>query len=538
MQKLVFTIVLLMTATLISNAQVSEAWRVSYTTNIESHVRDFHLDNSGNSIAAGTVSWVDQKSNFVIVKFNQNGDTLWRREYHSFGQQHDHLFDTHVDGQGNIYACGLSTAYQMGEQTTLRTVKYSPAGNLLWEASDTVNGFMETPGVTKEAYIQEAPDGSIYVCTNKQRRLYMIKYTPSGNLVYHKLINVPPGDNGTNPRAFEVNSTGMYIFCMRLNTSFSFDILGVKCGFNGDTLWTWMETFQNNFWEIPRNMTIDAQGNCYFLTEIFLSFTASKVATTKISSGGGIWSKIYVSDDPADKMIPSDIEVDNNLNVVLTTSESYLNGSPQKFDAVTLKYSPQGDSIWCRRIRGFENNDVIPKNIIIDNNNFIYVAGQYPMSGSSSQYLQKYTPSGDSLWNFRIANQNYWTIGKFSKIDNAGNIILASDRQNGIMLTKFANATGIRVIENEIATGYKLSQNYPNPFNPKTNIRYELPASGFVRLAVYDISGKEIETLVSTKQNAGVYEIDWDGSKLSSGVYFYKLTTDNFVATKKMILNK
>jgi len=91
---------------------------------------------------------------------------------------------------------------------------------------------------------------------------------------------------------------------------------------------------------------------------------------------------------------------------------------------------------------------------------------------------------------------------------------------------------------------YLLSQNYPNPFNPKTIINYQLPASqggpmfNFVSLKVYDALGKEVATLVNQKQNAGSYEVDFNGEELPSGVYFYKLETKNFSETKRMILLK
>lgn len=88
----------------------------------------------------------------------------------------------------------------------------------------------------------------------------------------------------------------------------------------------------------------------------------------------------------------------------------------------------------------------------------------------------------------------------------------------------------------EFITGYKLNQNYPNPFNPSTNIRYELPKSGFVRLVVYDILGKEIETLVSKKQNAGTYEATFSASQITSEVYFCRLTIDGYSETRKMLL--
>ena len=83
---------------------------------------------------------------------------------------------------------------------------------------------------------------------------------------------------------------------------------------------------------------------------------------------------------------------------------------------------------------------------------------------------------------------------------------------------------------------YKLSQNYPNPFNPNTVISYELKAPSFITLKVYDINGKEIETLVTENKNAGVYNVSWNAENHPSGVYYYKLSSDNFSETKKMVL--
>ncbi len=83
---------------------------------------------------------------------------------------------------------------------------------------------------------------------------------------------------------------------------------------------------------------------------------------------------------------------------------------------------------------------------------------------------------------------------------------------------------------------YILLQNYPNPFNPTTTIIYRIPELSFVTLKVYDVLGNEIKTLVNEEKTAGNYEIDFGGKELPSGVYFYKLNSNNFSMTKKMIL--
>jgi hypothetical protein len=85
---------------------------------------------------------------------------------------------------------------------------------------------------------------------------------------------------------------------------------------------------------------------------------------------------------------------------------------------------------------------------------------------------------------------------------------------------------------------YRLNQNYPNPFNPSTKISYQLPKSSFVTLKVYDIIGREVSTLVNGEQNAGQYEVTFDGSRLASGVYFFRLQAGGFVQTKKLVVMK
>ena len=119
---------------------------------------------------------------------------------------------------------------------------------------------------------------------------------------------------------------------------------------------------------------------------------------------------------------------------------------------------------------------------------------------------------------------------------------------NGVILK---TTTGGITFEQEstvdIPANIKLFQNYPNPFNPSTTIKFEIPNSengkwkienGVVTLKVYDVLGKEIETLVNENLKPGTYEVKFDGSKLSSGMYFYTLTAGDYKETKKLILLK
>ncbi len=122
--------------------------------------------------------------------------------------------------------------------------------------------------------------------------------------------------------------------------------------------------------------------------------------------------------------------------------------------------------------------------------------------------------------------------------------IIASDTtapNSGIIQTDDGATWGISGtvgVENEdqIPTQYSLSQNYPNPFNPSTTIHFSLPSSDFVTLKVFDLLGNEVATLVNEEKYAGVYEVDFSASQLTSGVYFYTINAGSFVDTKKMIL--
>ena len=89
-----------------------------------------------------------------------------------------------------------------------------------------------------------------------------------------------------------------------------------------------------------------------------------------------------------------------------------------------------------------------------------------------------------------------------------------------------------------IPNEFKLSQNYPNPFNPVTKIQYDLPVTGFVSIKVYDVLGKEVYKLVGEEKKAGRYLVDFDGSSLGSGVYFFRMKVNSFTDTKRMILLK
>lgn len=116
----------------------------------------------------------------------------------------------------------------------------------------------------------------------------------------------------------------------------------------------------------------------------------------------------------------------------------------------------------------------------------------------------------------------------------SGRVLIASVPEN--VMSDGGNQGDVDEPASVLPTQYSLGQNYPNPFNPSTEIRFEVPVSGFVSLKVYDVLGRIVEILVDEIQDAGYKVVRWDASAIPSGVYFYELTAGEFVAMSKMVL--
>jgi hypothetical protein len=122
--------------------------------------------------------------------------------------------------------------------------------------------------------------------------------------------------------------------------------------------------------------------------------------------------------------------------------------------------------------------------------------------------------------------------------DSAMVNVTSSSNIDSINFHLYRGSVGIKQISSVVPSEYKLYQNYPNPFNPRTRIQYSVVSSKNVSLIVYDILGKEVETLVNEKQSPGVYEVTFNAGNLSSGIYFYTLISGDFKATKRFVLIK
>lgn len=143
----------------------------------------------------------------------------------------------------------------------------------------------------------------------------------------------------------------------------------------------------------------------------------------------------------------------------------------------------------------------------------------------SDPYFNNVTGSLSSLYQYPRPGRT------FTALSGNNTLVTASDD------TSFA-VLGITQSGNSIPAEFKLSQNYPNPFNPVTNIEFKIKETGNVKLVIYDINGKVIETLADQKLSSGTYKATWNAVNFSSGIYFYNITAGNISQTKKMVLIK
>jgi len=160
----------------------------------------------------------------------------------------------------------------------------------------------------------------------------------------------------------------------------------------------------------------------------------------------------------------------------------------------------------------------------------------YTYDGNNNMIVELWQEWDSPDW-VNVWKWTYTYDGNNNMIENLKQMWLDSNWVNNEMFTYSYIPTGIEQLADGIET-YSLSNNYPNPFNPTTKIIYQIPELSFITLKVYDVLGNEVVTLINKEMQTGKYEVEFDATSLSSGIYFYRIQTSSFRDTKKMVLLK
>ena len=241
-----------------------------------------------------------------------------------------------------------------------------------------------------------------------------------------------------------------------------------------------------------------------------------------------------------------------NQQLMVIGTQNYQNSGD--WDVVSFKTNNEGSNWSQYYIEGFsstttrlpswpdiyvkwkdENNYRVSYNLGTANPNWL---------PDSVMYVKSVAATGNN-WEqaVRISTPNVFQPEFISKVGFLGNtsddcLVLWGDINFGGLYATYCGAI-LDVNDNQqLPQNFSLSNNYPNPFNPSTKIEYNISEIGLVLLKVYDLLGREVVTLVNEEKPAGSYNITFDANKLPSGVYYYRLASENFIETKKMVLIK
>lgn len=476
---------------------------------------------------------------FATIKYDANGNQIWVARYNGQANGDDYPLAIAVDAAGNVYVTGRS----MGSGTNFdyATVKYDANGNQKWVAK------YNSPGNRNDVPYAIAVDasGDVFVtgATDCSTNTYngnsatTIKYDASGVEKMRDTYDSLPNIYTSTLNREQGNS-------MTLDGNGNIYIAG-NGGSNGGLIIKYDNNLQRQWVKAltgdAHKVLADASNNIVVTGwngQTFKYSSSGSLIWQATNSGAAFW----------------DMALDATGNVCVTGDKNGANGYS---DYVTDKYDfNDGHQLWSETFNGSANNTDFARSIALDGSGNVYVTGHCTVrsgkNGLTCAGTIKYNSSGAQQWAVMYDSTNKLTSDGFIvATDVNGNVYVGGQSVNSSTATnydfvtiKYSNGSaGFRTIPSTGVTENNnialiTLKNYPNPFFNNTIIEYQIPHDGKVTLAIYDLSGREITILVNETKPAGIYKINFESGKLSSGTYLCRIQYGDFNKIKELVVLK
>jgi len=539
-------VLFLIALTIECRSQVSQEWEQRYngSGNSVDEASSMAVDAAGNVYVTGYSVGSGTNGDYVTIKYNSAGVQQWVGVYNGPVNGPDEAHSIAVDAAGNVYVAGSSLGNGTGADYL--TIKYNSTGVQQWAVR--YNGSGNVPDEAYSVAVDAA--GNVYVTGKSTGNgtgadYVTIKYNAAGVQQWAQRYN-GPGNDVDRTNTIAVDAAGnVYVTGYSVGSGTGDDYATIKYTAAGNIQWIQRYNGPGNNLDRANTIAVDAAGNVYVTGSSTGNGTNTDYATIKYGSTGvPLWIQRYNGPpgDGFDGVRAMAIDAEGNVYV---TGHSQEGGVLTDNDYATIKYSSAGVQQWIQRYHGYSTGSNIATSIAVDISGNVYITGESEGLISGRDYATiKYNSTGVQQWIKRYNGPSNGVDGANSMaIDTSGNVYVTGFSTGlgtniDYQTIKYSQPIGITPISTEVPEGFSLWQNYPNPFNPKTNVRIQMPNSGFVKLAVFDISGKEVAVLVNENLSAGTYNVDFDASHLASGTYFYRLETGSFAEVKKMVLIK
>ncbi|MDD5530222.1 MAG: T9SS type A sorting domain-containing protein [bacterium] len=468
-------------------------------------------------------------------------DTLWTRTYGGTKVDYGRSVKQTKDGGfiivGTTYSFGVNTP----TYSNVYLIKTNSTGETLW--TRTYGGIYDDEGYS----VQQTPDEGFIIagwtCSfgAGYADIYLLKTDSSGDTLWTKTYGGTGYDYGNS---IQQTLDGGFIVTGFTNSfgAGSNDGYIIRTNFSGDTLWT--RTFSGGYNDYCGSAQQTQDSGFIIVGSLEASDDNVYLVKTN-SSGNTLWTKIFggTADDAG-----TSIQQTEDSGFIIT-GHTYSFGTGGK-DVYMIKTNSSGDTLWTRTFGG--TADDYGSSVQQTQDGGFIIAG-YTYSFGWNGYLIRTNSSGDTLWTKTVGETNWDGRWAVQQTEDGGFIIAGSTSSFGIdssavYLVRLAKEVGIEEKWSEATSrlggdqklNIKIGQ---NPFITSTSISYSVPyyTSTLLtntQLTLYDLSGQCVKTLINEQKPAGTYTTTLNSKNLTSGVYFIKLSTNNYTITKKIVLMK